>query len=178
MSDTLDKVCPVCGKAFSVNKKKFKAVYCSYDCRAIAVKEGDKIAAKNRGKEKSPKQCKKCGKIFMPVHHSMVYCSEECRPKKLSTAGHPPMKCVVCGKIFTPSNKRQQWCSTLCYGKIQTERNKSKNLDEITMLCSPKDRLDDLEKLAREQGVSYGQMKARAYTEKYAKVEVPEWAKK
>ena len=177
MSDTLVRNCLICGKEFLIEKGRINAVYCSHECRAEGRKNHTRASAKNRGREKTPRPCRKCGKIFTPVHQAMIYCSEECRPKKGSTVDYQPMKCIVCGEVFTPSNKRQQWCGAKCYRKIQREKSKAKNQDEMTMVCSDGDKIDDLERVAREQGITYGMLKAKEYADRHARVELPEWAK-
>ena len=177
MSGTLVKICPICGKEFPLDLGKVNAVYCSHECRAEGRKNHTREYDKNRRTGKTPRQCRKCGKMFVPVHSAMIYCSDDCRPKKGSTVDYQPMKCIICGEVFTPSNKRQQWCSTKCYRKIQREKSKAKNQDEMTMVCSDGDRIDDLERVAREQGVTYGMLRAKEYADRHARVELPEWVK-
>ena len=83
------------------------------------------------------KQCKYCGKEFLPDSKQQVYCTKECRIKmnmekeKLkrkkefekwrSSNIH---KCEHCGSEFNPRTRRQLYCSEKCKTEVMRQQQK------------------------------------------------------
>jgi very-short-patch-repair endonuclease len=103
--EQVGKVCPVCGKSFTVAASiADRYTICSWECRTA---------------ETTYAICARCGKQFT-VHgtpsQGAPYCSEECR--------RPPLyiDCAECGKRFraVPTANRV-FCSASCYRRHQGE---------------------------------------------------------
>lgn len=109
----IDKVCPVCGKTFTVNKSVAdRYTVCSWKCRTAETKYVT---------------CERCGKVFRAEKRlNRHYCSEECR--------RPPnyINCRNCGKKFRvmPKDTDRQFCSFACYRKFQGENQLEKKIRE------------------------------------------------
>ena len=110
------KVCPVCGKTFTVNKSQaHKYTVCSRQCRTTDTKYFN---------------CERCGKQSF-VHHTRNghFCSEECR--------RPPIliNCQTCGKQFRarPSylEKGRCFCNFSCYRRFNGETQPETQVREI-----------------------------------------------
>ena len=93
------------------------------------------------------KQCKYCGKEFVPEHNRQKYCSKECQRKrnneKLNSERSMEYKefcsvihnCAVCGNEFKPYSTRQKYCSQDCLTnaqrKIKADKVKKRGYKEI-----------------------------------------------
>src|SRR5574343_1892044 len=105
----VEKVCPVCGKTYSVPRSYAdRYTVCSLECRMA---------------ETEYATCERCGKVFTVSGNKRRHCSEECRrPPVINT-------CLTCGKDFriVPSMAYQKFCSPRCYrryvGETEPERN-------------------------------------------------------
>lgn len=86
------KICPVCGKEFESSKSHH--TYCSDRCRkrgkAIreSAKRKERQLAKRQAKallkeqqkyEAKKRNCKCCGKLFIPTNKNRLYCSNRCK---------------------------------------------------------------------------------------------------
>ena len=102
-----DKICPICGNAFSpVNAR---AKYCSIECRhrAEQLREEEK-------KAKVQRICEWCGQSFHPRTNTQKYCD----------AIHYA-NCVICGKQFEIDLRKQdkrQTCSRECHTKLMFQK--------------------------------------------------------
>lgn len=101
----VDKICPVCGKQFTIFKSiADRYTVCSIECRHANVQRSI---------------CKRCGKEFRTSEkrYARHYCSEECR--------RPPnyQTCRNCGKQIRvePADTDRQFCSFSCYRTFQGE---------------------------------------------------------
>jgi very-short-patch-repair endonuclease/ribosomal protein S27AE len=100
----VDKVCPECGKTFTVLASQAERYnFCSYACRTARTKY---------------QTCERCGKPFVAERHlNRHYCSEECR--------RPPnfVECQTCGTTFrdVPSATNRRFCSLACYRRFRGE---------------------------------------------------------
>jgi hypothetical protein len=79
------------------------------------------------GKERQRLQieCQVCGKPFVAVRTTRLYCSAYCR----HAAGYTPRtrptrNCEQCGKEFVAYKKTNLWCSPFCYQRYYTEKDR------------------------------------------------------
>jgi len=68
------------------------------------------------------KECKCCGKSFIPKRNTKVFCSDLCRSKyksKSNRANRPILEkvCLSCGSSFTTLAINKKYCSTECSKK-------------------------------------------------------------
>ena len=98
-AEIVEKICPVCGKLFQVNKSiEHRYTVCSRECRTAVTKYVT---------------CERCGKVFRAEKKlNRHYCSEECR--------RPPVliHCETCGKefrTFPSETDTRRFCSFRCY---------------------------------------------------------------
>ena len=100
----VEKVCPVCGKTFSVSATiANRYTVCSRECRTASTKY---------------QVCERCGKPFVAEKRlNRHYCSEECR--------RPPFikNCATCDKEFRyfPGDIDRMFCSFACYRRFRGE---------------------------------------------------------
>ncbi len=96
------------------------------------------------------KICECCGKEFKTSCRRGKYCSMECRDKvykeRKVRLGVRTFYCELCGKAFE-SDKRRKFCTPECRRKAERGGKKSKK---------PKLSLEQVAKLSREEGLSYG----------------------
>lgn len=102
----IEKVCPACGKTFSVfASTAHRYTVCSRECRLSTTKYVS---------------CKRCGKMFRAEKNlNRHYCSEECR--------RPPQyrDCRSCGTRFRflPGDTDRQFCCFSCYRRFTGENH-------------------------------------------------------
>jgi len=104
--DLVIKICPRCGKAFSVNAKiADRYTVCSKACRLATRRYNT---------------CPRCGKLFLNSErrYGRVYCSEECR--------RPPVEisCKECGRRFRicpGESDSRLFCSYACWRRYNGE---------------------------------------------------------
>jgi very-short-patch-repair endonuclease/endogenous inhibitor of DNA gyrase (YacG/DUF329 family) len=100
----VDKVCPACGKSFTVLAcLADRYNFCSYACRTAKTKY---------------QTCDRCGKPFVAEKRlNRHYCSEECRRPPVS------IECATCGTTFRvlPSDTNRRFCSFSCYRRFRGE---------------------------------------------------------
>ena len=108
-----------------------------------------------------------CGNTVIKMKHEVTRL-------KNKTCGCAPFKkiCETCGKEFYTKNRIAKCCSSSCSSKRNNK--KRRELDRKTReekrekLNSPKAvlNIDKLTIMARESGLTYGQLQARKYAEK------------
>ena len=158
--------CIICGKMFTTNRNIQKT--CSEKCSEIRRNEREaqyRIARKianseqNRIRKKKERQetCEYCGKEFTTTHNSQKYCTVECRDKARHNKrlGTRVFECEFCGELFEADAKRR-FCTVECRRKAERKKKKQ------TKPKKPKLSLEQVAKLSREEGLSYGE-----YVKKY-----------
>ena len=133
--------CTVCKSAFLVNVKESNKKTCSKECRDIS------FAKSGKGKfvSKSEKQCKYCGKSFIPMSSRQMYCK-----------GLHYSKCQICGKQFEVnlSISIPKTCSEAC----KLEQIKRTSLDkygEINIFKTEEFKENQKKRCLSEYGVEY-----------------------
>ena len=118
----VQKICPECGKNFTVKHGKNNQIYCSFECSKIAL-------ARKRKKTIIERICPACGKKFIVSRSSpkTIHCSKECAAKMTGLKLKKPLIekiCPVCGKTFTlPRNEvRTICCSRACGAKMRMNK--------------------------------------------------------
>lgn len=100
----VEKICPVCGKTFLVQKRlSSQNLSCSSECAKIRSQQVNELV---------PLTCEQCGKEFsvtrsyltkqLKRNQPVKFCSNECRFKHIQ-ANTVETECPVCGKIFRNS---------------------------------------------------------------------------
>lgn len=159
--------CIICGKMFTTNRSTQKT--CSEKCSLIRKSEREEQyrlktklknnAQNNVSKKKKERQetCKYCGKEFTSTHNSQKYCTVECRDKARHNKrlGTRVFECEFCGELFEADAKRR-FCTVECRRKAESARKKKRKPKK------PKLSLEQVAKLSREEGLSYGE-----YVKKY-----------
>lgn len=117
------------------------------------------------------KVCPECGKEFTAKSNRQIYCSAKCCNKfnhKLNQIHVTSYTCAHCGKAFK-SNQRKKYCSYECCVKANTKTKKRRTIYSNKAQKSRKTfmplSLPQINKLAREQGLTYGQYMAKIYAE-------------
>ena len=112
-------------------------------------------------------KCKQCGKEFkFRFRSNEIFCSEECCKAFHGIVRKKERFCVVCGEKL--KFKQQKYCSDICRNKAATLRQMEKGLVEekevpkvVKKRKKPKYTLDQVQALARQEGLSYGQYVAK-----------------
>lgn len=115
-------------------------------------------------------ECMICKKNFTPANGRQKTCSLACRKEKQRRLSaewyryrHPLQEktCEYCGKTFTPQRRNQTYCSQACRGlnrKPEVQQSKdSKSRGQQS------DRIAEINRMAREQGLTYGKLVAKMY---------------
>lgn len=115
--------------------------------------------------------CTRCGKEFEAKSRLFLYCSMECKKaarKSNYTKKEILKKCAYCGKDFQTSYARKVYCSSDCAIAAEKERRKERNYKpKPKKKEQPKKQtlsLKDVDKLASEEGLTYGQWVAKHQT--------------
>jgi predicted nucleic acid-binding Zn ribbon protein len=125
---------------------------------------------------------KECAKEFDPKTHNQKYCSDECRDhatlEQKSYPALPPINCSVCGEQFRPTYISRTWCSRKCQKAMYRKKEKAERMNDPMpeVYVYRKSCIDDINGKARENGTTYGKYKALELIDRFAKVEIPEWA--
>lgn len=137
------KVCLMCGASFEVDeldKNRNRRKYCGEECAAKAAYQRKKDYALN-GKKMFNVECEICGKIFVTCYSQKVTCSPECkheRAKKMAIGWNRARReAILNGTRPAPNRKKPK------QKKVAT--------------------VEEIQKKAREAGMSYGQYMARLY---------------
>lgn len=132
--DEIQKVCPVCGKSFLLNRRFPKKICCSPAC-------GHKFAGLRRDKGTVEKTCPACGKIFVTKNTNQVCCSRSCAAKIQDHPKKPLVEksCPVCGRVFIARKPTQIYCSFPCSTKVSRPSPLKKPLVEKNcVICGKK----------------------------------------
>lgn len=159
------KKCVACGKMFTTSKSN--KITCSQKCADIRRSEREaqyRLNSKTessvlRKKEIRTETCKYCGKEFTTDNHRQKYCTVECRDKAYKEKRFKPLgtrvfECEFCGELFEADSKRR-FCTPECRLKYERGKRKPKKTKK------PKLSLNQVAKLSREEGLSYGQYCAK-----------------
>lgn len=125
---------------------------------------------------KTPKEksCVVCGKTFTPHSAAHIYCSAECRlahKNKIASQSYKSIKrfdnasntftCSWCGRLFESPRVKKYCCKTCML--IANGMQKQKKAD------SKPSELARIDRLAKEEGTSYGKYVAKKYIQKLKK---------
>ncbi len=109
------------------------------------------------------KVCRECRHIFTTSVNSQMFCSAECRQKAYrKKKAMPRARCPVCGRIFSITDSRKKYCSAAC--RLGLDDNKPRSgkcgIQEKALVNTCLS-LDEIAKLAREAGMTYGEYVAK-----------------
>lgn len=104
--------------------------------------------------------CKHCGEEFISAKIVQKYCSLECRRKanKKKAMGVREFTCLWCGLKFM-SDRARKYCCDSCRDKANEKRCQARRREKNKF--KPKLSIDEVEILAREEGLSYGRYCAK-----------------
>jgi len=111
-----DIICNFCGKTKTISRKTH-TIFCSDQCRKLAVKRNAKLYYQKRTPKFEEITCKNCGKKFtVEIKHKSIHCSNECKKAGRLTRyreKYPKFKeivCKSCGKNATIERKTNAVC--------------------------------------------------------------------
>lgn len=137
------KVCAICNTSFEVDdedRNRNRRRYCGIECAEKAAYQRKKEYALN-GKKMFNVKCEICGKVFITCYSQKVTCSVECREERARRVtrewSRVRREAILNGELPKPERKK-------------AKQNKVATVEEI-------------QKKAREAGMSYGQYMARLY---------------
>lgn len=140
----MEKICEFCGKPFEVDEKNHDEVrrkYCSYTCRCDARNKMNRERVKI-GKQFYNVTCEICGKVFSTNKSLKVTCSPECKQERhklmVRKNNRVRREAIQNGTLPKPKRKKQK--------KVET--------------------LAEVQRKAREAGMSYGQYVQAEYIRK------------
>ena len=109
------------------------------------------------------KVCRECRHIFTTSVNSQMFCSAECRQKAYrKKKAMPRARCPVCGRIFSITDTRKKYCSAACRVGLDDNKPQSgKSGIQGKVLVNTCLSLDEIAKLAREAGMTYGEYVAK-----------------
>lgn len=112
----VEKICPICGKIFTVPLKQREKKCCSVTC-------ANKLRARSHQRPHDERICPVCDKKFPvpPTNRNQIYCSWNCYAAAKRTIQVKRI-CPVCGKSFTPPRKNQIYCSKKCSSKVNAQK--------------------------------------------------------
>lgn len=88
------------------------------------------------------------------------------------------IECPECGELFLVKRDNQKCCGPDCQAKrlkrLKREANQVAYTDVYDAINTPprQSLLNELERQAREEGISYGNLKAKEYIEKYGRIKL------
>jgi hypothetical protein len=133
----------MCGASFEVDeldKNRRRRKYCGEECAVQAAYQRKRDYAQN-GKKMFNVECETCGKIFITCYSQKVTCSMECsheRAKKMARGWNRARReAILNGTRPAPDRKKPK------QKKVAT--------------------VEEIQKKAREAGMSYGQYMAQLY---------------
>lgn len=141
------KICVLCGKPFEVDnldRNRNRRRYCSLDCADTAAYQRKKDYAENGKKKARNVECEICGKIFLTSHAQKVTCGPECKKERSRRL------------VYGWNQARREAIKNGT--RPAPERNKPKQKKVETV--------EDIQRKAREAGMSYGQYTALLYMQK------------
>ncbi len=139
----INKICEVCGTKFEVNEKiitERRRKYCCDDCAKIA--QSKHISSYKVAHRKPPEnvECAICGKIFLTNNPRIVTCSLECQQERKKRLERERLHRQT--KIYKVEQRAEA-----------AQIRKQKRIATV----------EDMQKKAREAGMSYGQYTALLY---------------
>lgn len=117
----IEKICPICGKKFTLKRRDYDTVCCSYACGMIW---------RDRNKKPVEKICPVCGKNFVVPHWSKkIFCSNVCSGIAKRGSHRVPIveiTCAHCGKNFSAPfyYRSKKYCSANCYHDARRKNNR------------------------------------------------------
>lgn len=170
------KTCEWCGDEFSAfrSSQKFCCKNCSHQADLLR-KRWRRQAQKKVYDEQT---CIVCGMKFIPRTKVQVTCGGECSYKHVINSNYDRKiaktlankkvlevrKCLVCNKEFNPTTYRQVLCGDPECKKTRARETALKNPKKPKKYVPKKKSgpsLAEFERMAREQGLSYGDLEAK-----------------
>ena len=141
------KICVYCGKAFEVDdldRNRNRRKFCGIDCAEQGAYQRKREYAKN-GKDRARSvKCEICGKIFRTSYSQKVTCSPECKKERSRRLAYDWNRArregILNGTRPAPGQNKP----------------KQKRVETV----------EDIQRKAREAGMSYGQYTALLYMQK------------
>jgi len=173
--------CQQCGAEYEGHHN---SKYCSDQCKETAYKKYHTEYMRRYKPSMGPRHCKWCGKLFESQSgKAQKYCTADCRRESIKQQNRDQVRkpvekvvemvaCKCCGKMIARTNKRQVYCSATCRNKGSEYERKQENKRPFVS------NLTETEEEARRLGMSYGQYKSIEVIEAYARIELPEWARR
>lgn len=101
------------------------------------------------------RRCLNCGKLFITNKNAQKHCSADCRREYTKKNGYKKgtlkvLNCAYCGETFHTLHKCK-YCSTICRQKANGRYVKKSRPKKASLS------LEAIAKLARAEGLSYGQ---------------------
>ncbi len=144
----IEKICPQCGKPFSVIKSRAIQKFCCRKCYVESYKKNTRVYTKN---------CAYCGKTFKTNNSEQKYCMCRCywdykRSKSLHKKAvkkiNETRKCLWCGAEF-PVFGIQKFCCSEHKTKFNAVRNRILTLYPFD-IDKTQEELEKLERLGSE----------------------------
>ena len=135
------KICDVCGKQFKVelsDRNRDRRRYCGIECAEKAAYERKKAYAKYGRKPMFNVECQYCGKIFLTNMERKTTCSEECNYER---------------SLLRQRENGRKRREAIRQGWLPNPKPKQKKVATV----------EEVQKKAREAGLSYGQYMAQLY---------------
>lgn len=113
----VNKLCPNCGKSFTVSNQNKNQEYCNNKCKT------------ELNNKRKTKQCEYCHKDFVAKSLGKNrFCSRECSYESMKI--HDDYNCKNCGKqVKYKSNQSNIYCSKKCYSEYTQDQNKLKPIN-------------------------------------------------
>lgn len=120
----VNKLCPNCGKSFTVSNQNKNQECCNNKCKT------------ELNNKRKTKQCEYCHKDFVAKSLSKNrFCSRECSCESMKI--HDDYNCKNCGKqVKYKSNQSNIYCSKKCYSEYTQAQNKLKPIVKPIKLSS------------------------------------------
>jgi hypothetical protein len=122
--------CRFCGKEYVLDRLSGLGNFCSDNCKLSHRRANNAQAVARSRRKKEPRNCKVCGKDFIPSYSGQKYCSRSCASYAKGALYGVMYTCAGCGKEFKPRAKTSKYCSlTCCYQHrfkkpaVETEEN-------------------------------------------------------
>ena len=109
------------------------------------------------------KNCRCCGKEFIPKNNASQYCSIQCKRQhynikanEINATRERTTKCTWCGETFTAIG-RFKYCSLVCNLMAKGKINGIARKPDKPVKKKPIKSIEEVARLSREAGLSYGQ---------------------
>ena len=107
------------------------------------------------------KKCSECGKEFILKRGNQQYCCPKCKRRhgsKYVPLGVRTFVCTFCGTKFESPHRKKFCCEKCRTNHYRNGKGHKTSLPKGTLS------LDEVAKIAKEQGLTYGQYMQREYT--------------